>query len=168
MSWSFGDPTGWTIACALFVLLSGTIGGGVYALSYRLLMMGSLDQEEKASPRLSVVLGMLVALAIFSALYVTSLSGFSQLDLRDGRLTIHYILPKRTVVLPFSEILNVHEESAYKGRWRLALTAETGRTYESALAFQDEVHRAGTFIKKQMAQPDPPQRVSPPQNRRML
>ena len=154
MSWSFADPGGWTIACALFVLLSGTIGGGVYALSYRLLMMGSLDQEEKASPSLSVVLGMLAALAIFSALYVTSLSGFSRFELRDGRLSIHYILPNRTVVLPFSEILSVQEESAYKGRWRLAIIAETGETYESALAFRDDVHRAGTFLKKQIVQPD--------------
>src|SRR5512138_15540 len=154
-SWSFGDPTGWTIGCALFVLLSGTIGGGVYALSYRLLMMGSLDQEEKASPRLSIVLGTLVALAIFSALYLTSLSGFSRLDLHDGRLTIHYILPNRTVVLPFSKILSVQEESAYKGRWRLALIAESGGTYESALAFRDDVHRAGTFLNKQIAQPVP-------------
>ena|ERR1051326_1033202 len=122
MSWSFADPGGWTIACALFVLLSGAIGGGVYALSYRL--------------------------------YVTSLSGFSRLELRDGRLSIHYILPNRTVVLPFSEILSVQEESAYKGRWRLAIIAETGETYESALAFRDDVHRAGTFLKKQIAQPD--------------
>ena len=155
ISWSFGDPSGWMIACAFFVLLSGTIGGGLYALSYRLLMMGSLDQEQKASPRTSVVLGTLVALAIFSALYGTSLSGFSRLDLSDDRLTIHYILPERTVVLPFSEILNVQEEPAYKGRWRLALTTDTGGSYESALAFRGDVHRAGVFLKEQMAQPAP-------------
>ena len=154
LSWSFGDPTGWTIACAFLVLLSGTIGGGLYALSYRLLMMGSLDLEQKASPRASIVLGTLVALAIFSAIYLTSLSGFSRLDLNDGRLTIHYILPERTVVLPFSDILNVQEEPAFKGRWRLALTTATGGTYESALAFRDDVHRAGVFLKEQMALPD--------------
>ncbi len=152
-NWSFGDPTGWTVACALFVLLSGVIGGGVYALSYRLLMMGSLDQEQRASGQMSVVLGTLVALAIFSALYFTSLSGFSRLDLSAGQLTIHYILPERTVVLPFSEIMNVQEEPAYKGRWRLVLTTDTSGTYESALASRADVHRAGAFLKEQMALP---------------
>jgi hypothetical protein len=142
------------IACAFFVLLSGTIGGGLYALSYRLLMMGSLDLEQKASPRASIVLGALVAVAIFSALYLTSLSGFSRLDLSDGRLTIHYSLPDRTVVLPFSDILNVQGEPAYKGRWRLILTTTTGGSYESALAFGDDVHRAEEFLKEQMTLPN--------------
>src|ERR1051326_7693838 len=94
MSWSFADPGGWTIACALFVLLSGAIGGGVYALSYRL--------------------------------YVTSLSGFSRLELCVFLFSIHYIRPNRIVFLPFSDILRVKEESAYKGRWQLAIIAETG------------------------------------------
>ena len=154
ISWSFGDPTGWTIACAFFVLLSGAIGGGLYALSYRLLMMGSLDLEQKASPRASIVLGTLVTVAIFSALYFTSLSGFSRLDLSDGRLTIHYSLPERTVALPFSDILNVQGEPAYKGRWRLTLTTTTGGSYESALAFRDDVDRAEEFLKEQMALPN--------------
>lgn len=154
ISWSFGDPSGWMIACAFFVLLSGTIGGGLYALSYRLLMMGSLDLEQKASPRASIVLGALVAVAIFSALYLTSLSGFSRLDLSDGRLTIHYSLPDRTVVLPFSDILNVQGEPAYKGRWRLTLTTTTGGSYESALAFRNDVDRAEEFLKEQMTLPN--------------
>jgi hypothetical protein len=152
-SWAFGDPTGWTIACVLFLLWSGVVGLGVYGISYRLLTMGSLDQEQRAGRQTSVVLGILVALAIFLALYSTSLSGFSQLDLRDGQLTFRYILPERTMVLPFSEVINVQEEPAYKSRWRLVLTTETSGTYESALASRTDVHRAGDFLRDQIAQP---------------
>ena len=152
-SWSFGDPTGWTIACLLFVLWSGVVGLGVYSISYRLLSMGSLDQEQRPSRRTSIVLGTVVGLAIFAAFYFTSLSGFSQLDLQDGQLTFRYILPARTMVVLFSEVLIVQEEPAYKGRWRLVLTTETNETYESALTSRTEVRRAGDFLRQQMAQP---------------
>jgi hypothetical protein len=153
LSWSFGDPMGWTIASVLFLLFSSGIGWAVYGLSYRLLSMGSLDQEQPAGRRVSVVLGTLLALAIFSALYVTSLSGFSQLDLRDGQLIVRYILPERTIVLPFIEVMNVQEEPAFKSQWRLVLTTDTSGSYESALASRADVHRAGEFLRQQMTQP---------------
>lgn len=153
LSWSFGDPTGWTIACVLFLLWSGVVGVGFYSISYRLLTMGSLDQKQLPSRRVSVILGTVIGLTVFSALYFASLSGFSQLDLYNDQLTFRYILPERTTSLPFHEVVNVQEEPAYKGRWRLILTTESSGTYESALAFRTEVHRAGDFLRQQMVQP---------------
>jgi len=94
-----------------------------------------------------------MAMGIFSTLYVTSLSGFSQIEFRNGHLTIHYRLPERTVVMPFIEVMHVQEEPAFKGQWRLVLTTETRGTYESALASQSDVHKAGEFLRQQMAQP---------------
>ena len=71
MSWSFGDPTGWMVGCLIFGLFSLVLGGGVYGISFRLTRMGSLDDPHQASRRLSIVLGCLMAIGIFSALYVT-------------------------------------------------------------------------------------------------
>ena len=153
LSWSFGDPSGWSVACVLFLLWSGVVGAGIYSISYRFLNMGSLDQEQRPSRRMSVLLGTVIGLGIFSALYLTSLSGFSHLDLEGGQVTIHYILPERTTVLAFGDVINVQEEPAYKGRWRLVLSTETSRTYESALASRTEVHTAGDFLRQQMVQP---------------
>jgi hypothetical protein len=153
LSWSFGDPTGWSVACVLFLLWSGVVGVGVYSISYRFLNMGSLDQEQRPSRRTSVLLGTVMGLGIFSALYFTSLNGFSHLDLEDGQLTIRYILPERTTVLAFGEVINVQEEPAYKGRWRLVLSTETSGTYESALASPADVRKAVDFLRQQMAQP---------------
>jgi hypothetical protein len=153
MSWSFGDPTGWMVGCLFFGLLSLVLGGLVYGVSFRLTRMGSLDEPRQANRRPSVVLGCLMAMGIFSTLYVTSLSGFSQIEFRNGHLTIHYMLPERTVVLPFIEVMHVQEEPAFKGQWRLVLTTETSGTYESALASQSDVHKAGEFLRQQMAQP---------------
>lgn len=109
LSWSFGDPTGWTVACVFF-------------------------------------------LALFSALYLTSLSGFSQLELDNDQSIFRYMLPKRTTRLPFHEVIHVREEPAYKGQWRLILTTESNGTYERALAFRTEVHKAGEFLRQQMVQ----------------
>jgi hypothetical protein len=153
MSWSFGDPTGWMVGCLFFGLISLVLGGLVYGVSSRLTSMGSLDEPRQASRRPSVVLGCLMAIGIFSALYVTSLSGYSQLELRNGHLTIHYMLPESTVVLPFIEVMHVQEEPAFKGQWRLVLTTETSRTYESVLASPSDVHRAGEFLRQLMTQP---------------
>ena len=125
----------------------------MYSISYRLLRLGSLDQEQKPSHRTSPLLGTLVAFGIFSAIYFTSLSGFSQLVLHDGLLTFRYILPERTKVLPFSDVITVQEEPAFKGRWRLVLITETSGTYESALTPQADVHRARAFLRQQLAQP---------------
>ncbi|MBY0249402.1 MAG: hypothetical protein K2Q17_17240 [Nitrospiraceae bacterium] len=152
-SWSFGDPTGWAIACGVFLMLSIGLGWAVYGISYRLLTMGSLDRRDQVRRWPSAMGGFLVALVIFSMLYATSLSGFLQLDYRNGQLAIHYTLPSRTVMLPFIEVMNVQEAPAFKGRWRLVLTTDTSGTHESALASYDEVRQAGAWIRRQMRQP---------------
>jgi len=153
MSWSFGDPTGWMVGGLFFGFFSLVLGGLVYEVSFRLVCMGSLDEPRQASRRLSVVLGCLMAMGIFFALYVTSLSGFSQLEFRNGHLTLHYLLPERTVVLPFIEVMHVQEEPAFKGQWRLVLNTGTSGAYESAMASQSAVHKAGEFLRQQMGQP---------------
>jgi len=104
------------IACVLFLLWSCVVELGGYSISYGLLTMGSLDREQRAGRQTSIVLGTVVAIPIFFALYLTSLSGFFQLDLEVGQLTVRYILPERSMVLPISEVMNVQEEPAYKGR----------------------------------------------------
>jgi len=153
MSWSFGDPTGWMVGGLFFGFFSLVLGGLVYEVSFRLVCMGSLDEPRQASRRLSVVLGCLMAMGIFFALYVTSLSGFSQLEFRNGHVTIHYMLPERTVALPFIEVMTVQEEPAFKGQWRLVLNTGTSGAYESAMASQSAVHKAGEFLRQQMGQP---------------
>lgn len=154
MSWSFGDPTGWTIACIFFVVISSVIGGGIYGLSYCLLCMGSLGEGHAVSRRFSLAMGFLFAVGIFSAVYLSTLSGFVTLELRDGQFTLQYILPERVVVLPLIEVVNVQAEPTYKGRWRLVLSTETNGTYESALASRTDVHSARASLEQQLAQPD--------------
>jgi hypothetical protein len=103
--------------------------------------MGFLDQGHRASRRPGIILGTLVAFVIFAAAYLTSLSGFSQLEYRYGQITIQYILPECAVMLPFIGVLKVQEERVFKGRWRLVLTTDASGTYEESLASQTDVRR---------------------------
>lgn len=113
--------------------------------------MGSLDEEQRAGGRTSVISGTVLSLEVFFALYFTSLSGFSRLDLRADRLTIHYILPERTTILSFGDVTSVQEEPAHKGRRRLVLTTETSGTSERALVSRTDVRKVGEFLRQQMA-----------------
>jgi len=58
------------------------------------------------------------------------------------------------VVLPFNEVMNVQEEPAFKGQWRLVLITDTSGTYESALTSQADVHQAVEWIQRQMREPN--------------
>ena len=153
MKWSFGDETGWMIGAGLFLLLSVLLGWAVYGITHRLLSMGSLDQGRAVSRRPSLLLGTLVGLAVFASFYLTSLSGFLRLEHQHGQLTMTYILPARTVILPFIEVMNVQAEPAYKGHWRLVLTTDTSGSYESALSSQADVQQAAEWLRREMQQP---------------
>lgn len=87
-----------------------------------------------------------------------TLSGFLTLELHDGQLTLRYILPERTVILPVIEVMTVQEEPAYKGRWRLILSPGTSGTYESALAARTQVQRAGEALRQRMVSSNSPRR----------
>ena len=72
---------------------------------------------------------------------------------QHGQLTMRYILPARTVVLPFIEVMNVQEVPEYKGRWRLVLITDTSGAYESAQASRADVQQAAEWLRRQMQQP---------------
>ena len=86
-------------------------------------------------------------------LAMTSLSGFAQLMLQNGTLTIQHRWTGQAVVLPFIEVMNVQEEPNFKGQWRLVVVTDTNGIYESALASQADVHRVAEILRQQMLQP---------------
>jgi hypothetical protein len=152
LSWSFGDPTGWVIAGGFFLVLSIGIGWLVYGISYRLLARGGLGLRDRLPRWPRALLGTVVALGIFVLLYASSLRGFSRLDYRHGQLTIHYLVPARSAVLGFIQVMNIQEAPAFKGRWRLVLITDVSGSYESALASRDDVHQAAEWLRREMRQ----------------
>jgi len=153
MNWSFGDQAGWMIGAGVFGVLSLALGWAVYGVSYRLLAMGSLGQPVSASRRGSVALGLIAGAGIFAMLAMTSLNGFAQLMLQNDTLTIQYRWIGQTVVLPFIEVMNVQEEPALKGQWRLVVVTDTNGIYESALASRTDVQQAAEWLRQQIQHP---------------
>lgn len=86
-------------------------------------------------------------------LAMTSLSGFAQLMFRNSTLTIQYRWTGQAVVLPFIEVMDIREEPAFKRQWRLVVVTDTNGIYESALASQEDVHRAAEWLRRQMVHP---------------
>lgn len=152
MSWSFGDQTGWLIGAGFFTLFAMLLGWAVYAVSYRFLAMGSLDCSIPVSRRGSAVFGLIIGGGVFVMLAMASLNGFAQLMLQNGNLTIQYRWTGEAVVLPLIEVMNIREEPAFKGRWRLVVVTDTNGIYESALSSQADVHLVAEILRRQMSQ----------------
>ncbi|OQW43756.1 MAG: hypothetical protein A4C66_08515 [Nitrospira sp. HN-bin3] len=153
LSWAFGDQAGWMMAGSFFALLSGGIGWVVYGLFSRLRTMGSRGQSGTVSRRGGTILGVVVGGSVFAMLALTSLSGFARLALQEGNLTIQYRWTGQKVVLPFIEVMDVREEPAFKGQWRLVVVTDTNGTYESALSSHTVVRAAAELLKTKMTQP---------------
>ncbi len=153
MSWSFGDQAGWMMAGSFFALLSSGIGWVVYGLFFQLRTMGSLGQSGTVSRREGVIIGIVVGGSVFAMLALTSLSGFARLTLQEAHLTIQYRWTGQEVVLPFLEVMDVREEPAFKGQWRLVVATDTKRIYESALSSPTVVRAAVKILRTKMTQP---------------
>jgi hypothetical protein len=152
VSWSFGDEAGWMIGAGVFCVIAFGIGWGFSEIVHRLRRREALELGRPVSRKPSMILGVLVGVAVFALFYFTALSGFMQLDYHREQLSMRYILPARTVVLPFIEVMNVQEVPEHKGRWRLVLTTDTSGTYESALSWQADVYQAAEWLRREMRQ----------------
>ena len=94
----------------------------------------------------SAAVGGLVGLMMFSAVYLSSLAGFYQMELRDNHLLLHYILPDRTVVLSREEMAEAVRVPTFKGQWRLIVYTPSGQEYASAQANYASVRKAWEFL----------------------
>jgi hypothetical protein len=150
---AIGDDTGWMIGGGFFLVFSLAIGWAAYAVSSRFLAMRSLDQSVPSTRRGSVVLGVIIGGGVLVMLAMTSLSEFAKLMIQNGALTMQYRWTGQAVILPFTEVMSIQEEPAFKGRWRLVVVTDTNGTYESALSSQADVHRTAEILRRQILQP---------------
>lgn len=142
-SFSFGDPLGATVACVYFSALSAVIGALVFHVSLRL-MRGAYPSAGASQHRgfISVIISMGAAGVIFGALYVSSLSGFYEVAVRDDHVSLQYILPARTKDLSLAGIVEVTRMPTFKGQWRLVIATASGQVYQSVHANPATVQEA--------------------------
>ncbi|MHC4944684.1 MAG: hypothetical protein ACYTG7_16830 [Planctomycetota bacterium] len=130
-----GSESGSTFAFFFFAAITGFIGFAIYRVIY-----AGLTRFFEADPRLrahrfsAASFGLTAFLGLFSMIYTSSLDGFYHAEPRGDELVLHYILPKRTVVLHRDDIGELTRGPTFKSQWRLRIYSTTGVEYESANA----------------------------------
>ncbi|MBI5854408.1 MAG: hypothetical protein HZB35_04110 [Nitrospirae bacterium] len=151
-SFSFGDPLGATVAFVYFSALSAVVGAVVFHVSCRL-MRGAYPSAGASLHRsfISVSISLGVAGVIFGALYVSSLSGFYEVELRGDHVSLQYILPAQTKDLSLAGIVQVTRMPTFKGQWRLVIATASGQVYQSVHASPATVQEAVGALRYRIA-----------------
>jgi hypothetical protein len=74
-------------------------------------------------------------------LYASSLSGFYEAEVRDGRLVLHYLHPL-TAEIELAHIAGIRTAPAFKGQWVLYVTDRRDMEYVSATSRRDVLFAA--------------------------
>jgi amino acid transporter len=142
-AYEFGSISGSTFAVYFFAFIAAVIGFAAYRLSLHMFGSRLSPHTRKSLTHLATAMvGFLVFVVLFSAIYFSSLDGFYRAEMRGDQLVLHYILPERIIVLRLTDIGEVTRMPTFKGRWRLLVYGSTGQVYESANASYQDVRRA--------------------------
>jgi uncharacterized membrane protein len=142
-SFVFGSTSGSTFAFFFFLLFSGTVGYLIYALlTHPRFRRQRFRTVGRVSPRKVAILGAVVAIGIFAAIYFTSLDGFYGLEIAGSAVRLQYILPARTRTISLDKIIDVGTIYAHKLEWRLILRTSDGSEYRSTPASLRSVNEA--------------------------
>ena len=135
----FGSRSGSFFAIALFGTLFGAMGLAA-ALGIRQRIRGVRRVTAAA-------LGLALFVLPVSLIYTSSLGGFYEVEVQEGRLALRYLLPQCATVLPIAEIGEVSAAPAFRGRWRLHIVTRDGRRYESATWHSGPVIEAANCLR---------------------
>ncbi len=141
----FGDTAGTLVGTGVFLFISAGIGAGFFAVTRRLLAMGSLDLQQPPS-KVPIILGIGVGAGLFLMIYQSSFSGFRSLEVQGDRLTLHYDFFPRDSTYSTIHMTKIEQVPAFKGQWRLMLEDTEGSRYYSALAGRRDVEQAWAVL----------------------
>jgi hypothetical protein len=134
----FGSRSGSYFALALFGMIFIALGA-VTAVSIR-------QRYPGVSIWRSVLPGATLAIGPIALIYISSLGGFYEAEVRGNDIRLQYLLMS-VETLPAAQIRSVDAEPAFKTRWRLHLRLSTGEEYESATWGRADVISASEQIR---------------------
>jgi hypothetical protein len=129
-SFTFGSVSGTTFAFFFFLCMALFIGFAIYEL-----LRNPAARRFGGSPatrRTALIAGAALALAVFLAVYFSSLNGFYRLEVREDEFRMVFILPGRTRILQRGDIAGITSRPAYKTLWQLLLRTRSGDEFASA------------------------------------
>lgn len=144
---TFGSRSGSLFALVLF--------GGVFAL------LGWAVGRGFRRPLHALIAGLPVFLLPVALVYVSSLSGFYEARLRDGNVTLSFLLRPGATSIPIEEISEIRGVPALKFRWRLEILTTDGRRFESATWYRLAVQESAEALRRGIAASGPPRPGAP-------
>lgn len=141
---ALGDSSEALWGVVLLSAFSVTLGFVTYAIVKRLASssQGATQTTPKTGRSAGIAFGVMTALGVFVGLYVPSLAGFYDLQVRGDQVMLHYLFPERYVTQLAVNVLKVDKEPAFSSKWRLVVQDVDGAVYQSALTSQQEVQQA--------------------------
>ena len=133
----FGSRAGSYSALLLFGSIFAVLGFGVWR---------EIRRRAPHRRRGAFVLGALLFAGPTTLVYVTSLNGFYQAEVRDGVLVLRHLHPITTEI-PLAGIADVRALPAFRGRWRLSITDVRGIEYVSATWHRDAVQAGAARLR---------------------
>jgi hypothetical protein len=147
-AYALASASGLTFAFYFFLTISTAIGWMIYAL----LTMSTARRVQLAIPtvskRLAAFLAVVVTIALFSTIYMSSLAGFHTVVAGTDRLQLDYAVPNRSIGLRYDELGDVIRRPAFKSRWRLEIYTRTGNKFQSAPGSYQYVKAAAEEIER--------------------
>ena len=144
-----GDSTGALWGVVLLLAVSLGLGLLTYGFVQRLAStsQGAAQTTVRTGRSAGIACGVMAALVVFVGLYVPSLAGFYDLQVRGDQVMLHYLFPERYVTQLAVNVLKVDKEPAFPSKWRLVVQDVDGAVYQSALTSQQEVQQALTALQ---------------------
>ena len=130
----FGNRNESLFALALFGIILGILALGVSAV----LRHPVIGAGRRASRAASV----LVFGGTMALLYISSLSGFYEAQLKNNVLSLRYFVPLSRAAISWDHVISVQAVPAYKGLWRIRIRTKGGDVYESATWSRSAVQQA--------------------------
>jgi hypothetical protein len=127
----FGSRSGSFFALALFGTVFGLVGVAA--------AFGLRQRFREVEPWQAILVGLALFVLPVGLIYSTSLAGFYEAEVRNGQLSLRYLLPQVVTVFPLAEVSEVSAAPAFRGRWRLHIVTVEGHRYESATWYRGPV-----------------------------
>jgi branched-subunit amino acid ABC-type transport system permease component len=141
----FGDRSGSWVAFAFFSAI------------FLLLAIAVWREIRRRAPelrRVAAAIAVLLFVAPVALIYASSLNGFYEAEIRDGRLVLRYLFPTASD-LPLADVQSVRAAPAFRGRWRVHIVRADGAEYESAIAQRDAVNEAVERLRRSIRSAEP-------------
>ena len=119
-------------ALLFFAAVCAALGYVIYSLLARPETRRADFIRLGAAPRLtSLLFTIALSFTLFAVICKAMFSGFTRIEVEGEQLRLHYVLPSRSELIRRDQLTLLEKKYAYKVGWRLAITTQDERTFES-------------------------------------